>query len=55
MINITYKGEDYSVVEGTTAVDFIKSELKLDMEGIMACKISNEVKFLQSLNIYSIS
>ena len=46
MINITYKDKVYEVNEGTTALEFIKFGLKLDMEGIMACKISNEVKSL---------
>ena len=46
MIIVTYKGTEYEVEEGTRALEFIKSGLKLDMDGIMACKISNEVKSL---------
>ena len=46
MINVMYKNNVYEVNEGTTAFEFIKYGLKLDMEGIMACKISNEVKSL---------
>ena len=46
LINVTYKEKVYEVEEGTTALEFIKFGLKHDMEGIMACKIANEVKSL---------
>lgn len=49
MIKVTYKGKDYEVQENITALDFIKDELKLPLEPIMACMISNEVKSLTTM------
>jgi len=46
MIKVTYQDQVYEIEEGTKAIEFLKNSLKLDMEGIMACKISNEVKSL---------
>ena len=44
MIQITYQEKKYDVEEGMRAADFIRNVLQKEMEGIMACKISNEVK-----------
>lgn len=46
MISVNYKGNLYEVVEGTSALEFIKNNINVDLESIMACKISNEVKSL---------
>ena len=51
LIKVTYKDNVYDVVEGAKALDFIENTLKLDMEGIMACKISNEVKSLDDATL----
>ncbi len=48
MVNVSYKNKNYEVEEGTTALDFIKENLELPVETIMACKISNEVKSLEA-------
>ncbi len=46
MINIKYKNDTYEVEEGIKALDFIKDTLKIPLDSVMACKISNEVKSL---------
>lgn len=48
MINVSYKNKNYEVEEGTTALDFIKQNLEVPVETIMACKISNQVKSLEA-------
>lgn len=48
MVNVSYKNKNYEVEEGTTALDFIKENLEVPVETIMACKISNEVKSLEA-------
>ena len=48
MINITFDGLDYKVENGTKVIEFIRKNLNIDEETIMACKISNEVKSLET-------
>lgn len=47
MINVNYRGNNFEVKEGISALDFIKEYINdIPFESIMACKISNEVKSL---------
>lgn len=48
MINVSYKNKNYEVKEGTTAYDFIKENIDVPIDSVMACKISNEVKSLET-------
>ncbi len=48
MINVSYKNKNYEVEEGTTAYDFIKENINFPIDSVMACKISNEVKSLET-------
>lgn len=48
MINVSYKNKNYEVEEGTTAYDFIKENIDIPIDSVMACKISNEVKSLET-------
>ena len=49
MIKVTFDGLDYEVENGTKIIEFIRKNLDIDEETIMACKISNEVKSLDTI------
>lgn len=46
MIKVTFDNLEYEVENGIKVIDFIRKNLNIDEETIMACKISNEVKSL---------
>ena len=46
MISVKYDDLVYDVEEGTKVIDFIRKNLNVNEDAIMACKISNEVKSL---------
>ena len=43
MIKVIFDELDYEVENGTKVIDFIRKNLNVDEETIMACKIFNEV------------
>lgn len=51
MIKVNYKDKFYDVNEGVSALDFIKENIDVDLDTVMACKISNEVKSLDDANL----
>ena len=48
MVKIIFDELDYEVENGTKVIDFIRKNLNIDEETIMACKIFNEVKSLET-------
>ncbi len=46
MINVNYKDKQYTVEKGKSVVDFMKENLDLDFRSVIACKVNNEVKWL---------
>ncbi|MBR3888150.1 MAG: nucleoside kinase [Clostridia bacterium] len=46
MININYKGNEYTTEKGKQVIDFIKENLDVELLTILACKINYEVKSL---------
>ena len=51
MIKVNYKDKVFEVEEGISALDFIKNNIDIDLNTVMACKISNEVKSLDDANL----
>lgn len=51
MIKVNYKDKVFEVEEGISALDFIKNNIDVDLNTVMACKISNEVKSLDDANL----
>ena len=51
MIKVNYKDKVFEVEEGIFALDFIKNNIDVDLNTVMACKISNEVKSLDDANL----
>ena len=51
MIKVNYKDKIFEVEEGISALDFIKNNIDVDLNTVMACKISNEVKSLDDANL----
>ena len=51
MIKVNYKDKVFEVEEGISALDFIKNDIDVDLNTVMACKISNEVKSLDDANL----
>ncbi|MBQ9267243.1 MAG: nucleoside kinase [Clostridia bacterium] len=45
MVNVTYKGNSYEVEDHTKVKDFLASQ-NVDLNGVLACKVFNEVKSL---------
>ena len=48
MIKVTFDGLDYEVDNGTKVIEFIRNNLNIDEETILACKMFNQVKALDS-------
>lgn len=48
MVKVTFDGLDYDTSEGTKVIDFIRKNLSVDEDEIMACKLFNEVKSLET-------
>ena len=48
MIKVTFDNLEYEVENGIKVIDFIRKNLNIDEETVMACKISNEVKSLNA-------
>lgn len=48
MSKVIFDGLDYEVENGTKVIDFIKKNLNIDEETIMACKLFNEIKSLET-------
>ena len=46
MININYKGNEYTTEKGKQVIDFIKENLDVELLTVLACKINYEVKSL---------
>lgn len=46
MINVNYKGNEYTTEKGKQVIDFIKEKLDVELLTILACKINHEVKSL---------
>ena len=46
MINVNYKGNEYTTEKGKQVIDFIKEKLDVELITILACKINHEVKSL---------
>ena len=46
MINVNYKGNEYTTEKGKQVIDFIKEKLDVELLTILACKINYEVKSL---------
>ncbi len=46
MININYKGKEYTTEKGKQVIDFIKENLDVELLTVLACKINYEVKSL---------
>lgn len=51
MIKVNYKDKVFEVEEGISALDFIKNNIDVDLNTVMACKISNEVKSLDDAKL----
>jgi len=49
MINVKFNNEEYQIEEQMLVIDFIKIYLKIDDKMIIACKMFNEVKSLNSI------
>lgn len=48
MLKIMFDGLDYEVENGTKVIDFVRRNLNVDEDEIMACKIFNEIKSLET-------
>lgn len=48
MSKVIFDGLDYEVENGTKVIDFIRKNLNIDEETIMACKLFNEIKSLET-------
>lgn len=49
MVTISYKDNKYEIEKGKKIIDFIKDNINIDIKTIMACKINNEIKSLETV------
>ena len=44
MIKVRCNNQEYEVSKGKKVIDFLKEDMKIDANTILACRIDNEVK-----------